>query len=125
MSANFDFDDNYWHDSILESIYINRTDPGHLDQVEIVVKWYDTKKRTKLIFDKVYLYKAKMNFGIIALESIDAAYVTPPDDPDIVGFYEKWKGFFNHVKINGYVIRTSSTGGEIKILATDVQMFDV
>ncbi|WP_113617748.1 hypothetical protein [Chitinophaga flava] len=116
----FDFDDCYWHDSILESIFIDRSDPGNNDSVEMVIDWYD-QPRSKLVFKKVYLYKATMNFGIIAKESIDMAYITPEDDEDLVGFYKGWKGAFDHVKMNCYVIKTNSTGGEIKILAEGVQ----
>ena len=38
---DFDFDDCYWHDSILESIYIDRSDPGNNNSVEIVIDWYE------------------------------------------------------------------------------------
>jgi hypothetical protein len=64
-----------------------------------------------------------MNFGIIAKESILEAYIAPADDPDLVSFYKKWKGFFDHIKLNCYVIKTNSTGGEIRILAENVQMY--
>lgn len=37
----FDFDDCYWHDSILESIFIYRRNPGKNDRIEMVVDWYD------------------------------------------------------------------------------------
>lgn len=61
----FDFDDCYWHDSILESIYIDRSNPGHNDSVDIIVKWYEDKSRSKLVFKDVYLFKAAMNLGLL------------------------------------------------------------
>lgn len=115
---DFDFNDCYWHDSILESIYIDRSDPGHKDTVEMVIRWYD-EPTSKLIFHDVYLLKAHMNFGIIANESIDTAYVAPEDDEDLMGFRQKI--FFNPEKLNCYIIKTNSTGSIIKILAGDVQ----
>jgi len=121
----FDFDDCYWHDSILESIFIDRSDPGNNDSVEVVVKWYEDKSRSKLIFKKAYLFKAIMNFGIIANETIDTAYIAPADDPDLLHFYTGWKGAFDSVKLNCYIIKTSSTGSEIKILAAGVEMFNI
>lgn len=51
-----------------------------------------------------------MNFGIIANESIDTAYIAPVDDADLSSFYKKWNGLFDHVKLHCYVIKTSSTG---------------
>lgn len=122
---NFDFDDCYWHDSILESIFIDRSDPGHNDIVEIVVEWYEDKSRSKLIFKNACLFKATMNFGIIANETIDTAYIAPSDDGDLLGFYKRWKGSFDHVKLHCYIIKTLSTGGEIKILAGSAEMLDL
>jgi hypothetical protein len=122
---NFDFDDCYWHDSILESIFIDRTDPGNNDSVEIIVKWYEDKSRSKLIFKKAYLFKAIMNFGIIANETIDTAYIAPSDDIDLVDFYKGWNGIFDNVKLSCYIIETLSTGGKIKILAEDVEMLKI
>ncbi|NLU91545.1 hypothetical protein [Chitinophaga sp. Ak27] len=122
---NFDFDDCYWHDSVLESIFIDRSSPGYNDSVEMVIDWYEEQPKSRLIFKKAYLFNATMNFGIIARESIDMAYIAPADDPDLLFFYQRWKGFFDHVKLNCYVIKTSSTGGEIKILAEGVEAIEI
>jgi hypothetical protein len=122
---NFDFDDCYWHDSILESIFIDRSDPGNNDSIDIIVKWYEDKSKSRLVFKKSYLFKTTMNFGIIANESIDEAYIAPANDPDLLHFYASWKGFFDHVKLNCYIIKTSSTGSEIKILAEGVEMLNL
>lgn len=122
---NFDFDDCYWHDSILESIFIDRSNPGHNDSVEIIVKWYENKSRSKLVFKNAYLFKATMNFGIIAKETIDTAYIAPPDDSDLLAFYTGWNGLYDQVKLQCYIINTLSTGGEIKILAVDVEMSNI
>ena len=119
------FEDCYWHDSTLQSVFIDRNDPGNNDSVEIIVKWYGSNSKSKLVFKKSYLFKTTMNFGIIANESIDDAYIAPSDDEDLMSFYRKWKGFFNHIKLYCYVIKTSSTGSEIKILAEDVEMVEI
>ena len=119
---DFDFNDCYWHDSIMENIYIDRSNPGYNDSIEITVEWYEDKSKAKLIFKQVRLFKATMNFGIIAHETIDTAYIAPPDDPDRLEFYRRWKGMFDHVALNSYVIETLSTGGTLKILAGSVEM---
>jgi len=118
----FDFDDCYWHDSILESIYIDRRDPGHNDTIELVVEWYEDKSRSRIVFSDVRLLKATLNFGIIAHETIDTAYLAP-DDEALAAFYKGWKGLFDDVKLNCYVIETLSTGGNIKILARSVALY--
>jgi hypothetical protein len=48
--------------------------------------------------------------------------IAPSDDDDLLNFYKKWKGFFDHIELYCYVIKTSSTGSEIKILAEGVEM---
>jgi len=116
----FDFDDCYWHDSILESVFIDRRDLGNNDIIEIVVDWYEGPK-SKIIFKGVCLFKAAMNSGINVKEAIDIAYIGPADDPDLLSFYKRWKGAFDNVKLNCYIIKTSSTGSEIKILAEMVE----
>ncbi|NLU92205.1 hypothetical protein [Chitinophaga sp. Ak27] len=117
----FDFDDCYWHDSILESIFLDRKDLGNNDIIEIIVDWYDIP-RSKIIFKGVCLFKATMNSGIHVKEAIDIGYIGPADDPDLLSFYKKWKGAFDSVKLNCYIIKTSSTGSEIKILAEGVEI---
>lgn len=115
---SFDFDNSYWHDSILKSIHIDRSNPGHMDTIEMNIDWYD-RPESKIIFKGVYLFKAKMNFGIIAAESILNAEILPPDDPDLIDFYNGMKK--RHTELNGYMIETNSTGGIIKIIAETVE----
>ncbi|MVT08112.1 hypothetical protein [Chitinophaga tropicalis] len=121
---NFNFDDCYWHDSILKSIYIDRSNPGHVDTIEMIIDWYD-EPESRIIFKDVYLFKATMNFGIIAHESILTAGIAPLDDPDLVEFYRKKKKFPQHIQLNCYIIETNSTGGLIKIIAETVEKVEI
>jgi hypothetical protein len=73
-------------DSILESIYIDRSNPGEDDSVEITVKWYEDKSRARLVFKSAYGFRATLHFGIIAKETIDTAYIAE-NDSDLVEFY--------------------------------------
>lgn len=116
----FDFNDCYWHDSILTNIFIDRSNPGYVDTIEMTIDWYD-EPASKIIFKDVVLLKATMNFGIIARESILSAEMGPSDDPDIVAYHQSWKGLFKDRIINAYTIETNSTGGTIKILAESVE----
>lgn len=51
---NFDFDDCYWHDSVLESVFIDRSNPGYNDSVEMVIDWCEEQPKSRLIFKKAY-----------------------------------------------------------------------
>ncbi|PUZ29260.1 hypothetical protein DCC81_07300 [Chitinophaga parva] len=117
---NFTLDDCYWHDSILESIFLDRKDLGENDVIEIVVDWYD-KPRSKILCKGVCLFKAVMNSGIHVKETIDIAYIGPADDPDLLHFYKLWDGAFDNVQLYCFVIKTNSTGSEIKILTEDAE----
>lgn len=118
----FDFNDCYWHDSLLVNIFIDRSNPGHKDTLELTVKWCEDRSISNLFFINVYLFKATMNYGIIVKESILGAWIAPADDADLLHFNKKDRG---HIDVNCYVIETNSTGGLIKILAEDVEMFPV
>ncbi len=117
---DFDFDNGYWHDSLLKSIHIDRSNPGYIDTIEMVIDWYD-EPASKLVFNKVRLFKAAMNFGIIASESILTAHITPPDDPDLISVYTKNKYLSDDIRLNCYFIETNSTAGIIKIVAESVE----
>ncbi|WPQ60656.1 hypothetical protein SIO70_20095 [Chitinophaga sancti] len=117
---NFDFNNCSWHDSIIKNIFIDRSDPGNVDTVEMTIDWYD-EPASKIIFKDVYLFKATLNFGIIADETILNAGIAIQEDPDLINFYQKAKGVLASKKINCYIIETNSTGGTIKILAETVE----
>ncbi|WP_343671704.1 hypothetical protein [Chitinophaga sp.] len=103
------FDDCYWHDSILQNIFIDRSNPGESDTVEMTIDWYD-EPASKIVFKNVVLFKATLNFGIYVKETILQAWIAT-DDPDLK------KG----QRLNCYMIETNSTGGIIKIIAESVE----
>lgn len=118
---NFDFDDCYWHDSILESVFLDRKELGGNDIIEMVIDWYEERSKSKIVFKGVCLFKAIMNSGIRVKETIDTAYIGTADDPDLINFYKHWKGICDNVELHCYVIKTNSTGSEMKILAQSVE----
>jgi hypothetical protein len=110
------FNDFYWHDSVIKNIAIDRNNPGIVDTIYFDI--YLTEGGTiDLIFEEVYWAKMTLNFGIVAEESILSAFVSGKDDKDLTYFYSKWKGLMDDVKLDCYVINLNSTGGEIKILS--------
>lgn len=115
------FDEYYWHDSEIRNIVIDRSQPGEQDTILFEINWVDSGEG-KLIFENVYWAKLNMNFGIAASESIDFAFATTDDDSDLVNLYKIWNGKINDIKLTCYVIKTLSTGSEMKIIAKTFKM---
>lgn len=111
-----EFTDYNWHDSEIINIEIDRANPGKRDTIVFSINWNDNEKG-KLIFEDVYWADLKLNFGIIANECIDEAFTIGIEDEDFQNLYKKWNGAINNIKLNTYLIRTISTGSEIKIIA--------
>lgn len=112
--------DFYWHDSELTNIIINRSDPGNIDEIILEIDWYDTGPG-KIIFEDVCFARLTLNMAIIARESIDNAFISQ-DDTDTLDFYKKWKRLMDDWELNCYVIKTSSTASEIKIVAKNFRV---
>lgn len=111
------FEDYYWHDSEIRNIAIDRTNPGNKDTIVLEIDWTD-KGLGQLVFENVYWASLNMNFGIVAVECIDSAYVADQNDIALNNIYQKWNGLINDVKLSCYVIKTLSTGSEMKIIAS-------
>lgn len=111
------FEDFYWHDSVIKNITINRDNPGEKDEIEIEIVWDNNDERVNFVFEDVYWARINLNFGIVANENILQGYLLPNDDEDLMNLYSSWEGFGSDVKLNIYEIELSSTGGRIKIIA--------
>ena len=118
-----DFNDFEWHDSIIESITIDRKEPGIKDEILLNIQWVNGK-RSLIKFIDVYKAILDMNFGVIAQESIFAARILDNDDQDLIRFYSNWKGLMDDVKLSPYLIELNSTGSQIKILAKNIEIID-
>jgi len=114
------FNDYDWHDSVIKKIEIERDEFREKDTILIEIEWYDNTSN-KLVFENVYKAQFDMNFGVVGVEAIQDAY-TSENDTLLHDFYEIWKGLMNDVKLNCYIIKTSSTGSELKIIAKGFKM---
>jgi hypothetical protein len=92
------FDEIEWHDQIFSGININRTNPGNNDSIELRVV-IDGNEMV-VLFDDVYFADIKMNFGIVADESIRYAIINT-DDIEIINIQKNgvvpevnWTNFF-------------------------------
>ncbi len=111
------FSDYQWHDAVIKNINIDRKNPGHNDVIIFDIEWPEEKGSVRFVFEDVYWAEMKLNFGIIADESIFDAAELNDDNQDVVNFYAKWNGFMDEVKLKTYKIELNSTGGVIKIIA--------
>ena len=118
-----EFNDYYWHDSVIKKIEIDREESRERDTISFHIEWYNNEN-SKLIFKDVYQAKLNMNFGIRGIESIYSAFVSE-DDPDLAKFYKIWKGLMDDVKLNCYIIETASTGSKLKIIAKGFEMITI
>lgn len=111
------FNDFYWHDSVLLNISIDRRNPGICDTINLEIEIYE-KGNLQFIFEEVYWANLNLNFGIVAKENIfNASSTDKLEDSDLSAFYSKWDGLLDEMKLSIYRINLNSTGGEIKIIA--------
>lgn len=114
-TTNMKFDELYWRDSVIKRVEIDRTKPGKQDTITFEIDWYDSGIG-KLLFEDVYWMGIDMNFGIVADDCIDDAFISPAEDVDLIRFKGKWRGLID-TDLSCYVIKTSSTGSEFKIIS--------
>jgi hypothetical protein len=109
-----------WHESSLISVKVDRQNPGEQDIVEIAIRLLDDEV-VFLRFRNCYLFEAKMNFGIVADESILSASVrnNGKEIEFISNFF--FLGQVPIAPILALEINTISTGSKIKIVFLDTE----
>ena len=112
-----DFNDFYWNDAVIKNIQIDRDNPGIKDTILFEILWPEENGNSTFIFEDVYWAEMKLNFGIVADETILNSIELDNNNQDLINFYSKWKGAMNDVKLNTYKIELGSTGGEIIIIS--------
>lgn len=109
------FEDIEWHDQILTGIIINRTNPGKNDSIELKV--IIEGNAMIILFEDVYFADIKMNFGVIADESIRYAVINT-NDVEITNIQKKWNSVGGELdKLLCFELNTNSTNSLIKIYA--------
>jgi len=105
-----------WHDAELLSISIDRSNAGNSDTVTFVVKWPD-ETQNEIVFNDCYFFDARMNFGVVAEESILEG-ICLNESGQISDIKRKWQSL--GVKLDNircYRIITNSTNSQINIYA--------
>lgn len=110
------FDAMEWHDSVLLGLSIDRRTPGKSDEVVLIVEWRDGQ-RQKVRFTDCYAVDARMNFGVLAPESIRAARCIVAS-PALAKMRERWAELgVDLERLRCFEITTNSTASEISIYA--------
>jgi len=119
-----EFNNLHWHDAELQSIRIDRSDPGKKDQIVLIICWPDEKK-SEVIFHDCYAFRAQMNFGIIAEETIrDAEYTESSEELNEIR--RSWEKIGADLSDLGqYQIETNSTNSSLMICARGVWIKDI
>lgn len=110
------FEQYHWHDSEIRSISIDRKNPGINDTIIFDMDWYERGSGI-LIFEDIYWMRLNLNFGVIAPECVDSAFIADNNDSDLIAFNHNWKERLTDLDLTCFVIKTISTGSEIKIIA--------
>lgn len=105
-----------WHDAELLGIEIDRRNPGERDQVVVNVRW-PNDEQSELVFSDCYELEAKMNFGVIAPESIlDASLID--DSQELAEVRSKWEqAGVDLAGLKCFEIKTNSTNSLLRIYA--------
>jgi hypothetical protein len=115
------FNELPWHDSALLNVEIDRKMPGEKDCVKILVKW-PSGDENFIVFNNCYLFEAKMNFGVVAEESILSAICTE-DNNEIASVRSKWSPLGVELgNLLCYTINTNSTNSSLKVFALSMDV---
>lgn len=110
-----------WHDAEVLSINLDRSDAGNNDKVSLTIKWPDGKQNT-VVFNDCYLFDARMNFGIVAEESISEAECSE-DGGQTSNIRMTWQSLDVELdKLRYYRIATNSTNSQLNIYALSFEL---
>lgn len=110
-----------WHDAELLSINVDRSNAGDSDTVVLEIKWPSGYKN-KIIFENCYLLEAKMNFGIVALETIREAICLIEGELS-AEIKNNWKSLGVNLEVlRCYRLNTNSTNSFINIYALSYKL---
>jgi len=119
-----EFNNLNWHDAELMSIRIDRNNPGKIDQIVLIICWLNGKT-SEVIFHDCYAFKAQMNFGIIAVETIrDAEYTESSEELEVIR--KLWEKIGTDLSgLGQYQIETNSTNSKLLIYARGFSIRDI
>lgn len=112
-----------WHDAVLLDLRVDRNNPGINDCITLVIGWQSGGK-SEIKFLECYVANFKLNFGILAKETIrDFSVIS--NGPEVESIHARLTSFgplVNQLKL--YRLETNSTASIIEIVALDVIILD-
>lgn len=112
------FHDLAWHDATLLLLTVDRRSPGAKDEALLAVEWPDGSQQ-QIRFVDCYLLEARMNFGVVATESILDARCSD-DSAQLAEARRRWEGLGVTLDdLKCFEVFTNSTASVIRILARD------
>lgn len=119
-----DVDKLQWHDALLLGLTIDRSNPGHVDTIELSIGWGDGKRSTAL-FSDCYAMQSKMNFGVVAQETIRSLIVSD-EGADLSAIKEAFKRIGVAIpNLKCSTLETNSTASVIKIFALALEIIPI
>jgi hypothetical protein len=116
-----EFNDLFWHDVELQSIYVDRSNPGESDRVVLNICW-PNETESEVVFNDCYAFKAVMNFGIIAKDTIRGTDIIEHSE-ELDEIRKTWKKTGVDLSdLKQYQIETNSTKSILKIFALRMNM---
>lgn len=115
------FNDFYWHDSIIENISIQKKNGDSLDTISFDIHWPENGGTASFFFTEVYEIDLKLNGGLTQNETILEAHILDDLHQDVINFYSKWKGMLDGNILKMFVINLNASGGIIKIMAKEFE----
>lgn len=115
-----DIDKFNWHDSLVEKIEIDRSNPGYTDRIDFNIN--SQRKKYLLRFDDVFWAEFNMNFGIIAQETIYDFNVLDFKNQYLEKLLFKIGDYVFKEELVTYKIEFNSTGSEIIIISKKINI---
>ncbi|WP_143326157.1 hypothetical protein [Vandammella animalimorsus] len=118
------FNDLPWDDACLMGLHIDRSRPGHQDEIGIDIAW-GSGRRQRLVFSDCYQCNIAMNMGVIAEEKLlhaDAVSVKDKDEQ----FLQKWARIgVDLASLLCFSFVTEATHSKIEIYALQFILLDL
>jgi hypothetical protein len=110
------FNEFPWHDATILELRVDRRHAGHADEVELTMMWPD-ERRSQIRFIDCYGIDARMNFGIVAAETVRSA-VEREDSEELQALRAKWKPLGIDLSgVRSFSIETNSTGSLLTVFS--------
>jgi len=112
------FEELPWHDAVILEVEIDRTRPGAADEISLSMLWPDDRP-SRIRFLECYALDARMNFGVIAAETVRSAIERDNTD-ELRRIRDKWRSIGVDLSaLKSFTIETNSTASTITIFARD------